>query len=139
MGRSKGSKNASGRAFRISDFNGGNQSCWVTWVKNCALVLDIDGEGGRVNTVSAGKSLKLHAVSLAFSKIITAADEFTVNVESVVVVSCDEDVGKNGSLSKRSDEVLTKIGSRPKRHIGVRGHPDPFGVGKIERGDMADV
>lgn len=40
-----------------------------------ALVLDSDGE----NIITT--RLKLHAVTLAVSKVITSTDEFTVNVE----------------------------------------------------------
>ena len=99
------------------------------------MVLDSDGED------VIATNLKLHAVTLAFVKIITVADEFTVNVESVVVVSCDDDVGRNGYLSKRSDEILTKIGRRQRRHSGGTsgGRPDPFRVAEIERSDMADA
>jgi len=116
-----------GSAVRISDVDSGNQSCWV---RTCALVLDGDGEDGVTTTLH----VKFHAVTLAFKKIITAANEFTVNVEGVVVAGCDDDVGINGYLSKRSDEVLTKIGHRQRRHSGGtgRGCPDPFRVGEIE-------
>ena len=99
------------------------------------MVLNGDGE----NVITARQ--KVHAVTLALFKIITVADEFTVNVESVGVVGCDDDVGRTGYLSKRSGEVLTKIGDRQRRHRGGTsgGRPDPFRVGEVERSDMADA
>ena len=67
---------------------------------------------------------------MAFSKIITGANFFTVNVESVDVVGCNDDAGRNGYLSNRSGEVLTKICHRIRRHGGGTsgGRPDPFSV-----------
>jgi hypothetical protein len=94
------------------------------------LVLDSDGEDV-ITTIR----LKLRALSLAFSRIITVVDEFAVNVEGVVVVSYD-DVGnlKNRYFSKRSGRksAVANAGT------WVAPRPDPFGLSKIERTDMAD-
>jgi hypothetical protein len=53
--------------------------------------------------------VELDVVALTLLEIITLADAFTINVESVDVVGCDEDVGRNRYLSKWSGEVLTEI------------------------------
>jgi hypothetical protein len=50
--------NSGGRVVSISDFDGGKQSCWV---KNCALVLDSDGEDVQDIKVRIRKNLKTEA------------------------------------------------------------------------------
>ena len=86
----------------MNDVDSDKQSCWVG---NDALVLDSDGED-----VLRRSSVKLHAVTLALLIIVTLTDEFTVNVESVVVVGYDDDVGRKGPVW--SVEILTEIGRR---------------------------
>ena len=132
MGAPAGVRNDSaGSTINISDTDSGNQSCWSSNPASPRFVEDRDGED--VITTR----FKIHAVNLAFSKIY---------YQSVDVVGCDDDAGKNGYLSNRSGEVLTKICHRIRRHGGGTsgGRPDPFSVGtsigsKIEHNDMADA
>ena len=99
------------------------------------MVLNSDGED-----ISTSWD-ELDAVTLGYLPIIALADEFAVNVESVGVVACDDDVGRNGYLSRLSGEVLAEIADRQRRYTGGTsgGGPDPFGVGEVERSDMADA
>jgi hypothetical protein len=90
-----------GGAVGISDIDGGDKSCRVrsfSLVLN--LVLKSDSEDGITST-----SIKLDAVTLAYLPVKTLTVGLTVNIKSVLVVTCDNDVGRNGYLSKWSGEV----------------------------------
>ena len=78
--------------------------------------------------------IPIHALTLAFIKIITVANQFTVSVEIVDIVSCDEERGvfPNGAAKSRRKSAVANAGT-----VIIFGPPDPSRVREIEHSDMA--